>query len=189
MIEEAWVQGAVRRARGGDLEAFGDLSEAFHGSICGFVAMLGVAPDDVEDVAQETFLAAYRELGRFEAGRPFGPWLRGIARNLVRKLRTQTSRTSLQRREIVARLLAAREPEPEEEGFADRFRMEDLRECLRLLPGRATAMVQMRYREGKNSKEIARKMGLSAEAVRMALVRIRLNLRECIGRRLALQSE
>jgi RNA polymerase sigma-70 factor (ECF subfamily) len=39
--------------------------------------------DVADDVAQETFLRAYRALDRFEAGRPFGPWVARIAANLA----------------------------------------------------------------------------------------------------------
>ena len=38
---------------------------------------------DAEDVVQETFLAAYRQLDKFTEGENFARWLRGIARNKV----------------------------------------------------------------------------------------------------------
>jgi RNA polymerase sigma-70 factor (ECF subfamily) len=41
-------------------------------------------PDEAEDVAQETFIRAYRSLRRFDTNRPFHPWLLSIAANLAR---------------------------------------------------------------------------------------------------------
>jgi RNA polymerase sigma-70 factor (ECF subfamily) len=41
-------------------------------------------PDDAQDVAQDTFIRAYRHLPRFDAARPLRPWLLQIARNLAR---------------------------------------------------------------------------------------------------------
>jgi RNA polymerase sigma-70 factor (ECF subfamily) len=38
-------------------------------------------PDDVEDISQEVFLTAYRQLATFRRGDDLGAWLRGIARN------------------------------------------------------------------------------------------------------------
>ena len=37
---------------------------------------------DVDDLFQETMVVAWRRLDDFDQTRPFGPWLRGIARNL-----------------------------------------------------------------------------------------------------------
>jgi RNA polymerase sigma-70 factor (ECF subfamily) len=186
--DESWVQSRVERAQSGDLEAFGDLVESFQGPVRGFIAMLGAPADAVEDVAQETFLLAYRDLNRFERGKPFGPWLRGIARNLVRRHRTEATGTSRLKQEAVARLLAARDAEPDAGGFPDRFRKEHLLECLKLLPERSVALIRGKYADGRDSTAIARSMNVRPEAVRMALVRIRLKLRECIGRRMALEN-
>ena len=41
-------------------------------------------PDGAEDVAQETFIRAYKGLPRFDTTRPLHPWLLQIALNLVR---------------------------------------------------------------------------------------------------------
>ena len=48
----------------------------------GFVAALVSDPGGVDDVVQEAFLVAWRNLDRYDRSLPFGPWLRGIARRL-----------------------------------------------------------------------------------------------------------
>jgi len=53
--------------------------------------LLGDA-DDAEDVAQETFIRAYRALERFDASRPLRPWLLRIASNLARNQRRSLGR-------------------------------------------------------------------------------------------------
>lgn len=50
--------------------------------------------DDVDDLAQETFIAAYRSLHHFRTGEDFGAWLRGIARHKLSRYFEQTSRRS-----------------------------------------------------------------------------------------------
>ncbi|QKK08025.1 MAG: hypothetical protein HND58_07435 [Planctomycetota bacterium] len=40
-------------------------------------------PSDVDDLFQETMVVAWRRIDDYDRSRPFGPWLRGIARNLV----------------------------------------------------------------------------------------------------------
>ena len=54
--------------------------------------------------------------------------------------------------------------------------------CLSKLPGRSREMIALRYQEGLESAEIGRKLGLSPEAVRITLLRIRTALRDCLGR-------
>src|SRR5688572_6460221 len=55
--------------------------------------------DDVDDIAQETFVAAYRSLHNFRPGEDFGAWLRGIAHHRLIRFYSQTSRrtTALER--------------------------------------------------------------------------------------------
>ncbi|MFT4687936.1 MAG: hypothetical protein ACJASX_004315 [Limisphaerales bacterium] len=42
--------------------------------------MIGVQAGSVDDLAQEAFMGAFRELDRFDSSEDFGTWLRGIAR-------------------------------------------------------------------------------------------------------------
>src|ERR687894_1729713 len=75
--ERAWVRGA-QAGSASDLEA---LFRAHGGR--SFRAAYLVAHDAAaaEDIAQEAFLAAVRSLDRFDARRPFGPWLHRIVVN------------------------------------------------------------------------------------------------------------
>jgi RNA polymerase sigma-70 factor (ECF subfamily) len=49
-------------------------------------------PDDAEDVAQETFLRAWKHLKGFDATRPLRPWLLSIASNLSSNRRRSAGR-------------------------------------------------------------------------------------------------
>lgn len=49
-------------------------------------------PDDAEDVAQETFLRAWKHLKRFDSTRPLRPWLLSIASNLASNRRRSAGR-------------------------------------------------------------------------------------------------
>lgn len=49
-------------------------------------------PDEAEDVAQETFLRAYRSLKSFDPSRPLRPWLLSIAANLARNKQRSAGR-------------------------------------------------------------------------------------------------
>lgn len=58
-----------------------------------FLARLGVRPAELEDLAHEVFLTAFRRADVFEAGRPMLPWLLGIAFRLARDLRERAAST------------------------------------------------------------------------------------------------
>jgi len=90
MTDEALVARAVE----GDVDAYAALAERYYGS-CARIARRMLRNDaDAEDVVQETFLRAFRALGRFQQGREFRVWLFTILVNQCR-----TAATSRRRRE------------------------------------------------------------------------------------------
>jgi RNA polymerase sigma-70 factor (ECF subfamily) len=56
--------------------------------------------------------------------------------------------------------------------------------CLERLPARPRQMLRLRYFEEYNSEEIARRLGSKSAAVRVALQRIREQLRACVEQQL-----
>src|SRR5262245_53027695 len=72
----------VLRVRGGDTEAFGELVLRYQQSVYNVCYRLLGEPGAAEDQAQEAFIRAYQRLDRFDAERPFGPWVRRVAANL-----------------------------------------------------------------------------------------------------------
>jgi RNA polymerase sigma-70 factor, ECF subfamily len=71
----------VALARDGDSEAFRTLVERHSRAVYRLAHRMTGNPSDAEDVVQETFLKAYRQLGRFESRANFGTWLHRIAVN------------------------------------------------------------------------------------------------------------
>ena len=72
---------ALIRARQGDEEAFGALVQQHSRRVFQLAFRMMRNEQDAEDVVQECFLRAYRQLGRFEARADFGTWLYRIAAN------------------------------------------------------------------------------------------------------------
>lgn len=71
----------VTRAKEGDEVAWGTLVQRHQEAVFRLAYLLLHDADDAEDVAQETFIRAYRALDRFESTRPLRPWLLEITRN------------------------------------------------------------------------------------------------------------
>jgi RNA polymerase sigma-70 factor (ECF subfamily) len=72
---------AVALARDGDSEAFRALVERHSRAVYRLAHRMTGNPSDAEDVVQETFLRAYKQIGRFESRANFGTWLHRIAVN------------------------------------------------------------------------------------------------------------
>jgi RNA polymerase sigma-70 factor, ECF subfamily len=71
----------LARARQGDNEAFRALVEQHSRSAFRLAFRMMGNEQDAEDVVQESFLRAYRQLGRFESRANFGTWLYRIVAN------------------------------------------------------------------------------------------------------------
>jgi RNA polymerase sigma-70 factor (ECF subfamily) len=71
----------VRAAAEGDLDAFDALVRLYQQPVWRFLCHLVADPALAEDLAQETFLRAYRNLGTFAHQSRFSTWLFQIARN------------------------------------------------------------------------------------------------------------
>jgi RNA polymerase sigma-70 factor, ECF subfamily len=74
----------VARSRGGDLDSFNQLVLRWERPIYALAYRVIGRDEDARDVAQETFLRAYRALGGFKGQAKFSSWLYRIALNLCR---------------------------------------------------------------------------------------------------------
>jgi RNA polymerase sigma-70 factor (ECF subfamily) len=69
-------------AKQGDRAAWGQIVDEHQEGVFRFAYLQLGHRQDAEDVAQETFLRAYRSIGRFDPTRPLRPWLLSITANL-----------------------------------------------------------------------------------------------------------
>ena len=82
----------IRHAANGDTTAWEPLVLAHQQAVFRLSYLLLGDPDDAEDIAQETFLRAWKHLRHFDATRPLRPWLLGIASNLASNHRRSAGR-------------------------------------------------------------------------------------------------
>lgn len=71
----------IRAAQGGDPRAFGEIMRRYQRAVYRIAYGYMRSPTDADDLAQETFVRAYKALDRFRVGEPLYPWLARIARN------------------------------------------------------------------------------------------------------------
>ena len=74
----------VKRVLDGEVEAYSILVERYFDHYVRFAVHLVGNREDAEEVVQDTFLRAYRALGRYEERERFGAWLLRILVNRAR---------------------------------------------------------------------------------------------------------
>ena len=98
MVEKIWQKQQKKRKwlrllRSGDHEAFAGFIEKYKETVFLCCRRLGLREDEAEDVASETFLAAYKGIGRYRGRSELSTWLWSIAYrqgiNYLRKNRKQ----------------------------------------------------------------------------------------------------
>ena len=134
----------------------------------------------MDDVAQEVFLRAIERLDRVTDVDALGPFLRGIARNVVRERQRKYSREGQAYRRFVEERCETASASEKASWLADPELLAALRACVDALPDKSRDMLALRYDEQLNSAPIGRQVGLNAAAVRTAMRRARVALLKCI---------
>jgi RNA polymerase sigma-70 factor (ECF subfamily) len=172
----------VERALNGDQQAFGLLVRRHERLVFRIVGGFLRNPEDVKDVAQETYLRAFEGLKTFRPGAPFGPWVARIATRASYDRLRQRRRTSevawddlSPAEQAGAQVLAAGE------GAADQAAARDLLErAMACLAPKDRMVLILSDALGFSGVEVAQAMGCSALAGRIRLHRARRSVRKVI---------
>lgn len=182
------VSDLVRRARGGDQEAFGALMQAHYERV--FRTVLGVIRNehDARDVCQEVWITVWNKLETYQGGSQFTTWLHPIAvRRAVDHLR--------RRQKWFHRFLpfagddtenhaAAPEPAADSDPRQDserRERSEKFERALTSLPEKHRTVLVLREVEGLSYEQIAKTLNCRAGTVMSRLFNARRLLAQKLG--------
>lgn len=172
----------VARAQAGDMTAFEDLVMRHADRLYASLRRFGLDDDEAQEVAQETFLRAWRSLNRFEGRSQFFTWLYRIgfneAQRRLGRRRPVGSIVSTEERPIGELPDAA--PQPEARAEQGELRAA-LAEALRELPPALRAPVVLRDVEGLSTEEAAEVLELGQAAFKSRLHRGRMALRDLIN--------
>ena len=161
----------ITAAQAGDAEAFGQLVVRYQRAACGHaIAILG-RREEVRDVIQDSFLAAFRALRGLDPGRPFFPWFYVILRNrclsILRKRRRE--------RPLDECCVAAAEEDARPE-------IEELRRALSRMPVEEREILVLKYIDNRPYSEIAEMLGVPPGTVASRLHAARSRLASLIRR-------
>jgi len=166
----------------GDIEAYSNLVRKYNRDVVRVVSSMLFSTHEMEDLVQKVFVDAYEKLDRFEAGRDFGKWIKGIARNTVR-MHLRSNKT-VEKHKSLYRDWSLSQLEGDENFEIIDQKAKALETCFQEVSENNKAIVEMKYRKLWTLDKIAEKLGRSLEAVTKALSRTRAELRTCIRRRI-----
>jgi RNA polymerase sigma-70 factor, ECF subfamily len=165
--------GLVRASREGDADAFAALVRRHQGSVFRRLGRFFRRPEEVEEVAQETFLRAWRKLGTYRGEAPFEHWLTRLclrcAYDRLRRAGTEAAPAPPERRE----------PEPVVPGVDPNARLE-VERLLRRLSVADRFLLVLLEGEGWSVAEIAERLGWSRTNVKVRAHRARKRLRRIL---------
>lgn len=185
--DEGFVREAVRRVLDGDIEAFAAIVNAHQRLIAADLARR-LPAQDVQEVAQDAFLRAYRALGSYRGDAPFRFWLLRIARHAAmdfwRKKYRRRERLFSELDEGAQLHVETTRQARLAEAQADADAAEAARECLaaalaRLSPDDRVVITLVELEEC-SMEDAARRLGCGLSAVKVRAFRARRRLRKIL---------
>jgi RNA polymerase sigma-70 factor (ECF subfamily) len=171
---------AIRPA---DRQAFAALAREHHRFLLIYARALARNEATAADLVQEAFVAAWRNLGRFDVTRDFGAWLRGIVRNKWREhLRRHSREVDVDDATLEAweNRMTGWSPNS---SSADPGMLDALDDCLKRLPDAMGVAVRRFYYQNEPGETISDSLGIDAATLRKRLQRARQSLRDCLDRK------
>ena len=176
------VSAVLARARQGDSEAFRTLVERHSRRAFQLAFRITGNEQDAEDVVQESFIRAYRQLSRFEARAHFATWLHRIVANcsvdLIRSRRARYDHASTDDLEAPDEPHTAG-PNPERLAASAQIKRSVAAAMSELSPLERAAFT-LRHHEGRSIAEIGRTLGLGTSATKHSVFRAVRKLRAAL---------
>jgi RNA polymerase sigma-70 factor (ECF subfamily) len=136
---------------------------------------------DADDLLQETTSTMWNKFDQFKSGTDFLSWGFTIARYNILNYRKKNKKQPM----ILDEDVLSRIESLQVDNSKSSQRIDALKSCMKLLPGNSSNLIQMRYSDGIDVKNIALRLNRSVPWVYKVLTKVQLILMRCINRRLA----
>ena len=170
----------VDALKAGSEHAFRCLFEQEQERLQHFVRKIVDDADEAENIVQETFAEAYRQIGDFRGEAKVSTWLFSIARHLAYGHLRKSKRHNYKEHDTIEFLQAAQGDATTvtQEAVERSERRHIVHDALQELPEHYRRVVQLRFFKEKATTETAEQLGLTEVNVRVRLHRARKKLRE-----------
>ncbi len=175
----------ITRSVHGDVAAFSQLVHQYQARVRAYIGCYLQRADGVDDLGQEVFVAAFKDIGTYRRESAFSTWLLGVARHRVlRHMRSEMLKLRLTDT-LLNHGLTTRLGEDEDDMKERERALAALSKCVEDLPTGSDGLIREHYFQSASIVDIARRSGKAEGTLRMTLLRIRRRLRDCVERRLA----
>tara|TARA_R110002095_G_scaffold151355_2_gene130901 strand:- start:6198 stop:6785 length:588 start_codon:yes stop_codon:yes gene_type:complete len=183
--DDVGLNKCIRQSQAGSLKAFDHVVRRFELPIRAWAAAHCPPGIDADEVAQRTFIAAFKRLEEFKPGTKFSAWLFTIARyqlmgEVTRSQRIADCRTRYALNQLNMEL--GRRTQLSDDAI-DR-KLSKLTVCLEELAEKSRLLIEWRYRDEISLNEMAGRTGRSVAAIKKQLWLVRQKLRECVEAKL-----
>jgi RNA polymerase sigma factor (sigma-70 family) len=156
----------------GNRDAFGQIVSRYQSLVCSLAYSATGNLGQSEDLAQETFLAAWRQLGQLREPEKLRAWLCGIARNIINGFLRREGREPASEGESLESLAGSHSPEPlPRDHTISHEEQAILWRSLERIPEIYREPLVLFYREHQSVGRVAAALALSEEAVHQRLSR------------------
>lgn len=185
VVETESEQSLIAQTKLGSHTAFAELIRRNHSVLKAVLGRYLRDNDEVDELAQRSFVAAFRSIENFRGDASFSTWLISIARRQTTMFLRDESRR--RKHETTAAELAVIQMSAESSDDLNDVdgKLATLAKCLDRLPKGSRDIVNQYYFEQDSIASIASNLKRSRGAVRMLLLRIRRSLANCISKRLS----
>jgi RNA polymerase sigma-70 factor, ECF subfamily len=175
----------VALARDGDSEAFRALVERHSRAVYRLAHRMTGTAQDAEDVVQETFLRAFKQLDSYESRSSFSTWLYRIAANysldLIRSRKRHASRRVTEGSDEEEILDSVKSTDPGQDRIYYSAQVKErLTAALQTLSDQERTAFQLRHFEGQSIEEIGAVLDLGASATKNSIFRAVRKIREAL---------
>jgi RNA polymerase sigma factor (sigma-70 family) len=169
----------VAAAVAGDRDAFARIVERYQRLLCSIAYSAIGSVSASEDVAQETFITAWRELASLREPEKLRSWLCGILRHQVNRHWRRAGRDPMWRADNLDEAADVSAPEEPVADIAMQKEEQDLlRQALARVPPLYREPMVLYYRESRSIEHVAAALDLTEDAVKQRLSRGRKMIQE-----------
>lgn len=147
-----------------------------------FINAVERQPGAREDLFQEVSLTLVKKFDDFDASKPFSPWAKGIARNIILNHWRKVGSSKVIFSDDTINIICESLEKVDELASAQK---NALRHCFDKLPVSSRKVLNYKYEDGLSVQDVAKKCGGQFEATKKMLFRLRSKLRECVELELA----
>ncbi len=176
----------VKIIRHGEHERYGELIDRYRGKLFAYLYCLIGQKDETEDILQNVFIKAYKNIARFDQSRKFSSWIYRIAHNeAVNHIKRKYLKKFVSWEDIVTAKdnleMNGSEDDAGEE-WIKKERIKEVHDIVDRLPVKYKQVLILRYFSGKSYKEMAEILGKPVNTVGTLINRAKERLHQEIKR-------